>query len=101
MAKFSLTITLYWNLPTLLNNAQIDGHLPMSNAVKSVSEKDIPFTRYRSLNACVCNRGDYSGRPSAQGRVVVHCGSYFCSCVTDKTVAGRLTSQVEPLYIVV
>ena len=31
-------VTLHWNLPTLLNNAHIDGCLPRSNMVKSVYE---------------------------------------------------------------
>jgi len=31
-----LAVTLHWNLPTLPNNAQIDGHLPKNNVMKFI-----------------------------------------------------------------
>jgi len=36
--NFLSAVTSHWNLPMLPNNAQIDGHLPRINMVKSVYE---------------------------------------------------------------
>ena len=44
----------------LPNKAQINKRLPRTNVVKSVYELDILFTRYVSLNVCVC-KSHYSG----------------------------------------
>ena len=65
-----LAVTLHWSLPTLPNNAQIDGRLPRSNVVKPFINRIFHLRDTCLLNICIC-KSYYIVALTYKGGVVV------------------------------